>query len=505
MVAGLYNAPGAAAVEYRPISNDCSAGYVTFTFDDGPDVHTPEVMNALLGLNLKGVFFVTGAKVAASPAAQQIVRDLAANGFTVQNHTWDHKSLTGESTGTQALDEASVRDQMDRGTQAIMDAGLPSPTSYRPPFGDINSFDDLIAQNLGLRIVMSWSTPTGNIIDSKDWAGATAAQIVSVVTQGRSANGYFYPAARDGTIIAMHDGQQQSTLNTLASLQPIVDWMNTKHLCSTTEVRQDATGNVIPPPAPPTPSAGNLVGNSSLETLRLGNTPASEPVCFQQGGASTANTVTNGLRPPMLTRAPLRRRLTSPRGDRWGPQVGPHPEAIRRQLLSTGRITWRDLPVLGQLQGLMGLPGRQPHEGLHCDLLQGEWQLGLLAGESPLPADLGVEPCALQVGPLPAGATAVSYGLAIQGVGSLITDDYVMTASCRSFLQVRRSGGPEVRWPRPLVRRGHVPSSDHALGGTDARPAHCSAQHRRCRDRGAAHDHRVRRSGPSATYKASSK
>ena len=429
MVAGLYNAPGAAAVEYRPISNDCSAGYVTFTFDDGPDVHTPEVMNALLGLNLKGVFFVTGAKVAASPAAQQIVRDLAANGFTVQNHTWDHKSLTGESTGTQALDEASVRDEMDRGTQAIMDAGLPSPTLYRPPFGDINSFDDLIAQNLGLRIVMSWSTPTGNIIDSKDWAGATAAQIVSVVTQGRSANGYFYPAARDGTIIAMHDGQQQSTLNTLASLQPIVDWMNTKHLCSTTEVRQDATGNVIPPPAPPTPSAGNLVGNSSLETLRLGNTPASEPVCFQQGGASTANTAAT-----------------------WSQTTDAHSGTIAEKVdVTSWKIAGDRKLVLTQKQSDANcLPAASPgatyqfwvsykgswaYQGANPTKVSiatyykvnGSWVYW--QGSPLFPPTSAWNLAHFKSGPLPAGATAVSYGLAIQGVGSLITDDYVMTAS----------------------------------------------------------------------------
>ena len=47
----------------------------------------------------------------------------------------------------------------------------------------------------------------------------------------------------------------------------------------------------MPPPAPPQPTSGNLVSNPSLETLPATVTPASEPICFQQGGASVASNV----------------------------------------------------------------------------------------------------------------------------------------------------------------------------------------------------------------------
>src|SRR5262249_5892119 len=154
---------------------------------------------------------------------------------------------------------------------------------------DINAYYDLIAQNLGYRIVMPWSTPNGNIVDAQDWTGISPAAIAANVTQGYTKNGYFYPGIKADSIVSMHDGEDQTTLNTIQALQPIVDYMNANHLCSTATIRPDATGGVVPPPAPPEPTTGNLVQNPSLESLRAPNSPAAEPVCFQQAGANVAS------------------------------------------------------------------------------------------------------------------------------------------------------------------------------------------------------------------------
>jgi peptidoglycan/xylan/chitin deacetylase (PgdA/CDA1 family) len=274
---------------YNPINNDCSGGTVAFTFDDGPDVNTPQVMQALQGLNLGATFFVLGSKIAGSPANQQIIRDEVAAGFSVQDHSYDHASFTGASTGMQPLTESQVQTELDAASAAIVDAGAPRPTLYRPPYGDINAFDDNVAQHLGYRIVMPWGTPTGNIVDSQDWTGISPAAIVSNVTQGFTKNGNFYPGIKANSIISMHDGEYGTTQNTLQALQPIVDYMNSKHLCSAGTIRPDATGGVVPPPAPPEPLFGNLVQNASLEALRSANSPAAEPVCFQQAGANVAS------------------------------------------------------------------------------------------------------------------------------------------------------------------------------------------------------------------------
>src|SRR3954453_11074086 len=87
-------ASAAQADTYRPVANDCSAGYVEFTFDDGPDVNTPQVLTALQNLNLRATFFVLGSKLANNPGNVATLADELAAGFSVQNHTFDHSSWT---------------------------------------------------------------------------------------------------------------------------------------------------------------------------------------------------------------------------------------------------------------------------------------------------------------------------------------------------------------------------------------------------------------------------
>ena len=232
LVLGAKHARAATA----PISNDCSAGYVSFTFDDGPGPNTPAVLQALADLNLKATFFVNGNKLDASAANRQTMRDELAAGFPVQNHTYDHESFTGASTGTPPMTDAQVKSELEDTSAAIVNAGGPKPTLYRPPYGDINAYYDLIAQNLGYRIVMPWSS-NANIVDSQDWTGISAAAIAANVNQGYTKNGAFVPGIKAGSIISMHDGEDQTTLNTIAALQPIVDNMNAKHLCSTATIR----------------------------------------------------------------------------------------------------------------------------------------------------------------------------------------------------------------------------------------------------------------------------
>src|SRR4051812_44304962 len=288
--ATVSTASAAQADTYRPVANDCSAGYVEFTFDDGPDVNTPAVLSTLQNLNLKGTFFVLGSKLTNNPGNAATLAAEVAGGFSVQNHTFDHTSWTGASTASAPLTESQILDQLDSTTAAIVAAGAPKPTLYRPPYGDVNAWADGVAEHDGYRIVMPWGTPGGNIVDSGDWTGISPAQILSNVTSGYTKNGYFYPGIKDQSIVVMHDGEYATTTNMIAALQPIVDYMNSHHLCSASTIRDDATGGVVPPQAPPEPTTGNLVKNPSLEQLKGGG-PAAEPVCFQQAGANVASNI----------------------------------------------------------------------------------------------------------------------------------------------------------------------------------------------------------------------
>lgn len=274
----IVNLPGAWASPNgaRAINNDCSAGTVAFTFDDGPGIHTMELVTKLEQLNLRATFFVIGEKIdQGEPAQRRTVENLAARGFSIQNHTYDHRSWTGSSTNTAPLSDAEIRQELEKTSTALAGLGIPRPRLYRPPFGDITAHADAVAREGGYRIVMPWSTPSGNIVSSLDWKGISASEIASNVIRGHEENGTRYPGIRNGSIVAMHDGDDETTPNTIESLQEIVDYMNKRHLCSTPTIRADATGGEVPyvPPSPPRDGGlltqGLLGGLASIRQARM--------------------------------------------------------------------------------------------------------------------------------------------------------------------------------------------------------------------------------------------
>ncbi|WP_309109019.1 polysaccharide deacetylase family protein [Arthrobacter sp.] len=219
-----------APIVERPLNNNCSSGYVTFTFDDGPRENTERVLDALDGFGIDAVFFWNGQRV---KGRERTVTRALADGHVIGNHTWDHANLTtGElpNGSTESWGKQWVHSELERTNEALIAAGAPRPTLYRPPYGATNRQVDGVAQELGLRLVMSWGNHADdNIVNTKDNEGATTQEIVDVTIL----------SMRDGSIITMHDGPGVESLD---ALQAIVDAMNEKGLCATTKLPEDATG-----------------------------------------------------------------------------------------------------------------------------------------------------------------------------------------------------------------------------------------------------------------------
>jgi peptidoglycan/xylan/chitin deacetylase (PgdA/CDA1 family) len=232
---------------------NCSGGYVVFTFDGGPLKPplggTPLVLAALQALHAHGVFFVLGTAATMNPA---LIRQEVADGDRVENHTWGHEDFTGQSTGGKPMTLAQVRAVLEEGAAAIVKAGAPEPTLYRPPFDDVTKADNKVAASLGERVVMSYGKPGTGIIDSQDWrAKFTGAQIAANTIHGfTDESGTYIPGLDSGTaktyVIGYHDGLN-ATVSTPAaqSLQPIVEWMNLHGMCGTTNVPNPADGGIF--------------------------------------------------------------------------------------------------------------------------------------------------------------------------------------------------------------------------------------------------------------------
>ncbi|WP_162529715.1 polysaccharide deacetylase family protein [Nocardioides caldifontis] len=401
----------------RPLANDCSGGYVAFTFDDGPGPVTTEVADQLVALDLEATFFVLGEKVETAEGAE-IVRDLAARGFSIQSHTYDHASMTGATTGTAALTEQQITEELERTKQAIVEAGLPAPTLYRPPYGDVSSYADLVARRLGYRLVMPWGAPDANILDSDDWSGSSPEEIAERVIHGYTYDGERYRGLRDGTIVAMHDAEGQASRNAAAALQPIVDHMNDAKLCSTAEIREDATGGQVPIAPPRPPEKGNLVSNGDLE--RVSRTV---PTCFQQSdldGEAIWKTVTDAKSGRVAQRVEV-------------DEAGDHKMVLSQRASESSCLA----PVeAGQHYRLWAsYRGSWPHTGESSSTVSlvtfyrtkdGEW---VYWETSPsLPPSTSWTHAFHETSPLPEDATALSFGLSLRGKGSLTVDDYVMVA-----------------------------------------------------------------------------
>jgi peptidoglycan-N-acetylglucosamine deacetylase len=114
------------------------------TFDDGPSIHTEELIAELARLGQRAVFFVVGVNVEKRPRE---LLAIAAAGHEIGNHSYDHPALD-------ELGEADIRAQLVRCTEAIESVGVRAPACFRPPYGRCNETVLDVAEELGLRPVM---------------------------------------------------------------------------------------------------------------------------------------------------------------------------------------------------------------------------------------------------------------------------------------------------------------------------------------------------------------
>jgi peptidoglycan-N-acetylglucosamine deacetylase len=153
---------------------------VALTFDDGPNPDaTPAILDALASRSTKASFFILGRHAERWP---ELVRRIAAEGHSVCNHGYYHRKLHFKSP-------RYVRNDLQLGTRAIVEACGVRPGFFRAPHGFRSPWVTYIARSLGQRTV-GWGRGVWD----------TARPGVEVIAD-RTVR-----VAKRGSILLLHDG-----------------------------------------------------------------------------------------------------------------------------------------------------------------------------------------------------------------------------------------------------------------------------------------------------------
>lgn len=167
------------------------------TFDDGPGIWTPKVLNILQANGVKATFCQIGKQIGSFPDTE---RELVAQGHTLCNHSYSHD----ESLPTRSI--AVMRDEVGRTQQAAESVAGVQPRYYRAPAGNFGPTGQLPAV-----LAQYHLRPLAWAVDSSDWRKPGVDRIVSNVLGSVS----------PGAIVLLHDAGGDRS-QTVAALPRII-------------------------------------------------------------------------------------------------------------------------------------------------------------------------------------------------------------------------------------------------------------------------------------------
>ncbi|KAJ3519528.1 hypothetical protein NM688_g9290 [Phlebia brevispora] len=129
------------------------------SFDDGPSQYSQKLLNFLDQKDLKATFFVVGSRVVERP---DVLVEEYMKGHEISVHTWSHHPLT-------AMTNEQIVAELGWTREAIKTVLGVTPTTMRPPYGDIDDRVRAISLAMGLTPIIWTSTPSGIKFDTNDW------------------------------------------------------------------------------------------------------------------------------------------------------------------------------------------------------------------------------------------------------------------------------------------------------------------------------------------------
>lgn len=173
-----------------------SSRKLAITFDDGPNpAITPQLLDLLDRYQAKATFFVIGRFVRECP---DLVKEIAARGHVIGNHTDAHRNLTW-------LSPSQVTVELRLCHHAIANAiGAPAKW-FRPPYGFRNPWVIPAAAELQCKTAM-WTLIPGDWLERPaEWL-IRRMQPIAAHTQRNTAQSTNAGAAATGDVLCLHDG-----------------------------------------------------------------------------------------------------------------------------------------------------------------------------------------------------------------------------------------------------------------------------------------------------------
>jgi peptidoglycan-N-acetylglucosamine deacetylase len=186
---------GAVLRRLPAAAEDEQSRRIALTFDDGPNpATTPRLLDLLARYDAPATFFVIGQFAAKCP---EIVREIAARGHLLANHTHTHPNLIWMSRARIAQElrqcEEAVGDALgavvSTASKVAHGANALTMQWMRPPFGFRGPQLFGVTRALGFRGVATWSRLC------HDWKAQPPARVIARLAH-----------VQPGDIILMHDG-----------------------------------------------------------------------------------------------------------------------------------------------------------------------------------------------------------------------------------------------------------------------------------------------------------
>ncbi|GAB6098840.1 polysaccharide deacetylase family protein [Halanaerocella petrolearia] len=140
--------------------------------------YTPRLLEIFRENDVNVTFFFGGNWLEENP---HLVKEIAANGHEVGNHSYTHPHMTKLST-------SEIKTELERTSELIKDLTGDKETLFRPPFGEYDNQVIETSHELGYHVIQ-WT------IDSLDWKDVSADFIVNRVLNNAS----------PGAIVLMHN------------------------------------------------------------------------------------------------------------------------------------------------------------------------------------------------------------------------------------------------------------------------------------------------------------